>query len=61
MPSRLPPDLGQALHALTADETLTRAVGTEFCEQFLAIKGQEWQDYCQQVSAWEFQRYADAF
>jgi len=60
MPSRLPPDLGQALHALAADGVLTRAVGPEFCQQFLAIKGQEWQDYCQQVSAWELQRYANA-
>ena len=58
MPARLPRDLGLALDALAADEMLADAVGRDFCQQFLAIKRREWDDYSQSVSAWEFERYA---
>ena len=58
MPARLPRDLGLALDALAADEMLADAVGSDFCQQFLAIKRREWDDYSQSVSAWEFERYA---
>ncbi len=58
MPGRLPRDLGLALDALAADERLMDAVGGAFCKQFLSIKRQEWDDYSQSVSAWEFERYA---
>jgi len=61
MPARLPADLGQAVKALAADQVLREAVGTEFCQQFIDLKRAEWRGYCQQVSAWELQRYADAF
>jgi glutamine synthetase len=61
MPACLPRDLGQAIEALAADAKLISAVGAEFCQQFLALKRQEWDSYRQSVSAWEFDRYADAF
>ncbi|OIN93259.1 MAG: type III glutamate--ammonia ligase [Comamonadaceae bacterium CG1_02_60_18] len=61
MPERLPSDLLAALDALASDTTLTDAVGESFCREFLALKTQEWQDYAQDVSDWELQRYAQAF
>jgi glutamine synthetase len=61
MPARLPADLGQAVKALASDQVMQVAIGTEFCHQFIALKRQEWGSYCQQVSQWELQRYADAF
>jgi glutamine synthetase len=61
MPDRLPRDLGQALDALAADQPLMRAVGVEFCEQFLRLKREEWDSYNKSVSAWEYDRYANRF
>ena len=60
MPARLPRDLHSALHALQQDAPLRAAVGTAFCEQFLAIKQAEWDAWSQHVSGWELGRYADA-
>lgn len=61
MPARLPQNLGVALEALAADATLMSAIGTDFCQQFIQLKTLEWGDYCQSVSEWEMQRYADVF
>ena len=61
MPARLPADLGQAVTALANDQVLTDAVGAHFCEQFIELKRLEWGAYCQQVSDWELQHYANAF
>lgn len=59
MPPRLPRDLHAALDALEADAPLRHAVGDAFCQQFLALKREEWDAYAQHVSAWELARYAD--
>jgi glutamine synthetase len=61
MPQRLPASLDAALSALDADHALTEALGSAFCKQFLHLKRQEWDAYAQQVSAWELERYANAF
>jgi len=61
MPERLPSDLGAALQALTRDPALTRALGEDFCKQFIELKTQEWQAYAASVSDWELQHYADLF
>ncbi len=61
MPERLPSNLQAALQALAADTALTQAIGGGFCDEFLALKTQEWHDYAQTVSDWELQRYAQAF
>jgi len=61
MPGRLPVDLAGALQALATDTPLTHAVGDAFCQQFLALKSDEWQRYAQSVSDWEMQQYAAAF
>jgi glutamine synthetase len=61
MPPRLPRDLHAALNALEADAPLRHAVGDAFCQQFLALKREEWSVYAQHVSDWELVRYAQAF
>jgi glutamine synthetase len=61
MPACLPRDLAAALKALSADSALTSAIGDAFCTEFIKLKTLEWDEYSQQVSAWELQRYADAF
>jgi glutamine synthetase len=61
MPDRLPRDLHDALAALEADEGLRALLGEGFCAQFLALKQAEWDEYQQQISAWELARYANVF
>lgn len=61
MPECLPADLGAAVQALMQDTVLTQAIGEAFCKQFVRLKSQEWQAYAQCVSAWELQRYTEAF
>ena len=61
MPGRLPRDLLDALLALEKDSALRAALGDSFCEQFLRLKREEWDQYQQHVSAWELARYADGF
>lgn len=60
LPARLPRDLQAALDALEVDAGLREAVGADFCAQFLRVKQDEWAAYAREVSAWEWQRYADA-
>jgi glutamine synthetase len=61
MPDRLPRDLGQSLDALDSNSSLTEAIGSGFCKQFLSLKRREWDDFSQSVSHWEFERYACLF
>ena len=61
MPARLPKNLEEAIDALQADSVLRSAVGEAFCAQWIGLKRAEWDAYGQHVSAWEMQRYADAF
>jgi len=61
MPDRLPRDLKAALEGLKADALLRERVGIAFCDEFMSVKGAEWDSYCQQVTSWELDRYAAAF
>jgi len=61
MPARLPKNLGDALDALESATDLTEALGTPFCQQFIALHRVQWEAYSQQVSDWELVRYANAF
>jgi glutamine synthetase len=61
MPARLPRNLDDAVSALEADVSLCKALGVDFCAQFVALKRAEWDSYSQQISGWELCRYADAF
>ena len=61
MPGRLPRDLFEALASLQKDAGLRSMLGEAFCDQLLALKWAEWDQYQQHVSSWELVRYADAF
>lgn len=61
MPARLPRNLEDAVTALARDQPLIEALGVEFCREFVKLKRAEWNEYNQQVSHWELQRYANAF
>lgn len=61
MPGQLPRDLHEALTAMEADTALTQAIGSEVCQQFLAMKWAEWNEYALHVSAWEHDRYLSTF
>lgn len=53
----LPQTMGEALAALSADNTLAKALGEDFVAEYLATKLPEWIDYCRNVSDWEYKRY----
>ncbi|MBK6294018.1 MAG: type III glutamate--ammonia ligase [Rhodoferax sp.] len=61
MPPRLPRDLASALDALCADKSLIAALGPAFCDEFLKLKRQEWDEFHASISEWEFQRYASLY
>ena len=61
MPGRLPRDLSAAVEALAVDLALMIAVGDALCTEFIKLKRIEWNEYSQQVSDWEMQRYANLF
>ena len=61
MPPRLPRDLASALDALCADKSLIAALGPAFCDEFLKLKRQEWDEFHASISDWEFQRYASLY
>ncbi len=61
MPERLPRDLHAAIEALASNQSLRSLLGDAFCTEFIRLKRQEWDEYCQQVTDWELQRYADGF
>lgn len=57
----LPQSLAEATAALQADAVLCEALGPTLAAEFVALKQDEWLAYARHVSAWELERYADAF
>ena len=57
----LPQNLGEAITALEADATVQGALGPALSGEFIRLKREEWSAYARHVSAWELERYADAF
>lgn len=57
----LPLDLGEALEALQRDEVMFTALGEQIAAWFVESKSEEWQEYRQQVHAWELARYLPIF
>jgi glutamine synthetase len=55
----LPHTLNQACDALEADGTICKALGTEFVQEYIEIKRQEWDNYNRHVSDWEVERYLE--
>jgi glutamine synthetase len=57
----LPGNLNDALDALEKDDVVQAALGRHIYEHFLEAKRNEWQEYIQQVSAWEIARYLSVY
>ncbi len=56
---RLPSSLGEALDELGEDTLIRKVLGDQVFERYLAIKRDEWLDYCTLVTDWEMERYLD--
>ncbi|SFR33916.1 type I glutamate--ammonia ligase [Halogeometricum limi] len=57
----LPSNLGEALDALEADETVQDALGEHIYEKFNQAKRQEYDEYRIDVSQWELDQYLETF
>jgi glutamine synthetase len=57
----LPGTLSEALDELEADEVIREALGEHIFAHFVEAKRQEWEEYRSQVTAWEVERYLEAF
>ncbi len=53
----LPQDLNEACDELEKDDVIVAALGAHIAEHFLTAKRAEWQEYNQQVTSWELDRY----
>ncbi len=58
---QLPGTLREALEELKADEVISNALGEHIFERFVEAKQEEWDEYRMQVSAWEVDRYLEAY
>lgn len=58
---QLPGTLREALDELSKDEVIRDALGDHIFERFVEAKTEEWDEYRKQVSAWEVDRYLEAF
>jgi len=58
---QLPGTLREAIDELKADSVIADALGEHIFERFVEAKTEEWDEYRTQVSAWEVDRYLEAF
>jgi glutamine synthetase len=57
----LPGTLNEAIDELEADPVIGEALGDHVLRHFVEAKREEWDEYRTQVTAWEVDRYLDAF
>jgi glutamine synthetase len=57
----LPQSLSEAVEALNKSELFRKTLGTEFIDEFVSLKRDEWTDYHRHVSDWEVKRYLSFF
>ncbi|GAB6860835.1 type I glutamate--ammonia ligase [Haloplanus litoreus] len=57
----LPSNLGEAVDALEANETIKSALGEHVTEKFIEAKTQEFGEYIVEVSEWELDRYLEKY
>jgi glutamine synthetase len=57
----LPTNLGEAIEALEADETVYEALGPHVGPKFVEAKRAEFSEYIVEVSDWELDRYLETF
>jgi glutamine synthetase len=58
---QLPGTLREAVDELQKDRVIADALGEHIFERFVEAKSEEWDEYRMQVSAWEVDRYLEAF
>jgi glutamine synthetase len=54
---QLPATLGEAIELTAQSELVLRTLGEHTFNRFVEIKRQEWEDYRDQVTRWELDRY----
>jgi glutamine synthetase len=54
---QLPATLGEAIELTAESELVLRTLGEHTFNRFVEIKRQEWEDYRDQVTRWELDRY----
>jgi len=59
--SRLPETLGDAIKALSDDLFFKEVLGEVFYEEYIMLKKFAWNQYIQQVTSWEIEKYMEAF
>lgn len=59
--SRLPSTLREALHEMERDSLIGETLGRTAYENYLMIKGSEWETYQAQVSEWEIRQYLNRY
>ncbi len=57
----LPGDLGEAIAALKADETIQAALGPHVADKYIEAKESEYNEYIAEVSEWELDQYLETF
>ena len=57
----LPRTLQEAVEAFSEDPFIEQVLGKELKNEFIKYKQQEWNEYHQQISAWEIDRYSHLF
>jgi glutamine synthetase len=57
----LPQCLADSIAALERSDLFRAALGSDFIDEFVSLKRDEWIDYHRHVSDWEVQRYLTFF
>lgn len=57
----LPTSLREALDELKKDELIREVLGEHLFERYIDVKTKEWDEFKQQVTAWEIDTYLDTF
>ena len=53
----LPANLNEAIQELEKGELMKQTLGSHILNNYLALKKQEWAEYCENVSEWEINKY----
>ena len=57
----LPKTLEEAVQAFAEDPFVERVLGKELRDEFITYKSEEWRQYHQRISPWEYQTYASLY
>jgi len=58
---RLPKNIYEALEEFKASPLMKQALGEHIFNRFIQLKTEEWEDYHQQISQWEIEKYLNRF